>query len=90
MIKTIERAWLPEDVIHPMNFVGVNAMFCIMTNMCSTMRQNYTAQDAAMTSADCKWQMSKFVWKMLYEVIINELTIQSRRLKDWKLVVNAV
>jgi hypothetical protein len=46
-----------------MNFVGVNAMFCIMSNTCPTMSntcptmwQKYTAQEAATTSADGKWQ----------------------------------
>jgi hypothetical protein len=39
-----------------MNFVGVNAMFCIMSNTCPTMWQKYTAQEAATTSADGKWQ----------------------------------
>jgi hypothetical protein len=34
------------------------------------MWQKYTAQDAAMTSADGKWKMAKFVWKMFNEVII--------------------
>jgi len=38
----------------PMNFVGVNAMFCIMSNTCPTMWQKYTAQEAATTSADGK------------------------------------
>ncbi len=53
-----------------MNFVGVNAMFCIVANTRPFMLQNYTVQDAATTSANGKWQMAKFVWKIFHAVII--------------------
>jgi len=70
MIRTIESLVAGGCHTPPMNFVGVNAMFCIVTNTHPTMLQNYTAQDAAATSVDGKWQMAKFVWKIFHVVII--------------------
>lgn len=70
MIRTIESLVARGCHTPPMNFVGVNAMFCIVANTRPFMLQNYTVQDAATTSANGKWQMAKFVWKIFHAVII--------------------